>query len=135
VWTPLVLAAAVPVLAARFTAGRTRIDRPRTRRATGNYLVAFAGYMVAAVLVQGAISGWHDLATIAGAACLSWAAGLVVVVAPSGVGAREWVYVELLKGPFVHADLVAGALTLRVVTIVAELAVLIVAGRPDSKSR
>ena len=68
----------------------------------------------------------------------SWAAGLVVVVAPSGVGAREWVYVELLKGSIGHADLVAGALTLRVVTIVAELLVLIVAGRPprpDDKSR
>jgi hypothetical protein len=47
------------------------------------------------------------------------------------VGAREWVYVELLKGPLAHADLVAGALTLRVVTIVAELAVLLYAGRPS----
>ena len=137
-WSPLVLAAAAPVIAARFTASHSRITPARARSSTVNYLIAFVGYMVAAVLVQGAISGWHDLATIAGAACLSWAAGLVVVVAPSGVGAREWVYVELLKGPFAHADLVAGALTLRVVTIVAELAVLIVAGRPerpDSKSR
>jgi hypothetical protein len=139
-WSPLVLTAAIPVVASRFTAARTRVGPARTRRATVNYIVAFAGYMVAAVLVQGAISGWHDLATIAGAACLSWAAGLVVVVAPSGVGAREWVYVELLKGPIGHADLVAGALTLRVVTIVAELAVLLIAGRPprspgDSKSR
>jgi hypothetical protein len=140
VWVPLVLAAAVPVVASRFTASRTRIRPARTRRATVNYVVAFAGYMLAAVLVQAAVSGWHDLATVAGAACLSWAAGLVVVIAPSGVGAREWVYVELLKGPFAHADLVAGALTLRVITIVAELAVLVVAGRPaaspgDSKSR
>jgi hypothetical protein len=130
VWSPLILAAAVPVVASRFTASRTRVDPSRTSRATLNYLIAFAGYMVAAVLVQGAISGWHDLATVAGAACLSWAAGLVVVIAPSGVGAREWVYVELLKGPIGHADLVAGALTLRVVTIVAELAVLLIAGRP-----
>jgi hypothetical protein len=130
-WTPLVLMAAIPVIAARFTGGRTRVTPARTHRATLSYIVAFAGYMVAAVLVQGAISGWHDLATIAGAACVSWAAGLVVVVAPSGVGAREWVYVELLKGPLAHGDLVAGALTLRVVTIVAELAVLLVAGRPS----
>jgi glycosyltransferase 2 family protein len=139
-WSPLILAAAVPLIASRFTASRSRIAPQRTSRATLNYLVAFAGYMVAAVLVQAAISGWHDLATVAGAACLSWAAGLVVVIAPSGVGAREWVYVELLKGPIGHADLVAGALTLRVVTIVAELAVLVIAGRParapaDSKSR
>jgi hypothetical protein len=140
VWSPLILAAAVPVVASRFTASRSRIAPQRTSRATLNYLIAFAGYMVAAVLVQGAISGWHDLATVAGAACLSWAAGLVVVIAPSGVGAREWVYVELLKGPIGHADLVAGALTLRVVTIVAELAVLVIAGRParnpvESKNR
>jgi len=131
VWSPLILAAALPVVASRFTASRSRIDPARTSRATLNYLIAFVGYMVAAVLVQGAISGWHDLATVAGAACLSWAAGLVVVIAPSGVGAREWVYVELLKGSFGHADLVAGALTLRVVTIVAELAVLVIAGRPE----
>jgi hypothetical protein len=132
------LAVAIPVIAARFTASRSRITPARARSSTVNYVIAFAGYMIAAVLVQGAISGWHDLASVAGAACLSWAAGLVVVVAPSGVGAREWVYVELLKGPIGHADLVAGALTLRVVTIVAELAVLIVAGRPsrpDDKSR
>jgi hypothetical protein len=140
VWSPLILAAAVPIVASRFTASRSRVDPARTGRSTVNYLVAFVGYMVAAMLVQGAISGWHDLATVAGAACLSWAAGLVVVIAPSGVGAREWVYVELLKGPIVHADLVAGALTLRVVTIVAELAVLLIAGRParspaDSKAR
>jgi hypothetical protein len=137
-WSPLVVAVAVPVIAARFTASRSRITPARARSSTVNYVIAFAGYMVAAVLVQGAISGWHDLAAVAGAACLSWAAGLVVVVAPSGVGAREWVYVELLKGPIGHADLVAGALTLRVVTIVAELAVLIVAGRPprpDDKTR
>src|SRR5436309_700164 len=84
-------AGAVPVVASRFTASRSRIAPQRTSRATLNYLIAFAGYMAAAVLVQGAISGWHDLATVAGAACLSWAAGLVVVIAPSGVGAREWV--------------------------------------------
>lgn len=139
-WAPLILAAAVPVVASRFTASRSRVGPARASRATVSYLVAFVGYMAAAVLVQGAISGWHDLAAVAGAACLSWAAGLVVVIAPSGVGAREWVYVELLKGPIGHADLVAGALTLRVVTIIAELAVLIIAGRPprspaDSKSR
>src|SRR4051812_41027338 len=59
-WLPLALALAVPAIAARVTAGRTRVAPDRAWKGTWNYLGAFAAYAVAAVLVQAAVSGWHD---------------------------------------------------------------------------
>jgi hypothetical protein len=132
-WLPLVLAGAVPLVAARLTLGRTRVAPDRALTGTWNYLAAFAAYAVAAVLVQAAVSGWHDILAVAGAAAIAWGVGLVVIIAPSGVGVREVVYVWLLSGAFTRADLTAGAVTLRVVTIVAELGVLVVAGRPPAE--
>lgn len=134
-WAPLILVLALPPLAARLTAGRTRIAPARTARATLNYLAAFAAYIAAAVLVQAAVSGWQDPLTVAGAAALSWGAGLVVVIAPGGIGVRELVYAELLSGSLPHGEVVAGALMFRLVTIVAELAVLAAAGRPAMRAR
>lgn len=130
-WLPLVLVLAVPAVASRFMASRTRIAPERAIPATVTYLAAFAAYGLAAVLVQGAVSGFHDPFAVAGAALVAWGAGLVVIVAPGGVGVREVVYVALLAGVFGDSDLAAGALTLRVVTIFAELAVLLVAARPQ----
>ena len=76
-------------------AARASID-PRLGRATGNALAAFVGYLAAAVLVQAAVSGWQDPLLVAGAAGIAWAAGLVVVFAPGGLGARELAYAGLL---------------------------------------
>jgi glycosyltransferase 2 family protein len=131
-WLPLVAVVALPVVAARVTAGRTRVAPGRARTGTVNYLWAFAAYAIAAVLVQAAVSGWHDSFAVAGAAAIAWGAGLVVIIAPSGVGVREVVYVALVTGAFSRADLTAGAVTLRLVTIAAELGVLLVAGRPPA---
>ena len=61
---------------------------------------------------------------------MAWAAGLVVVIAPSGVGVRELVYVNLLSGTLPFAELAAAAVTMRLAMIVAELAVLLLAGLP-----
>ena len=97
------------------------------------YAVGFVAYELAAAFDQAAVSGWHAPLMMAGAAGIAWGAGLVVVVAPSGIGVRELVYVELLSGKLPHAELVAGALTLRVVTILAELAMLVVVGRPPRR--
>lgn len=134
-WVPLVLAAGVPALLARFVASRTRVDPDRVLRATAGYLVAFTGYVGAAVLVQAAVSGWHDSAVVAGAAAVAWAAGLLVIVAPSGLGAREFAYVALLEGAFARGDASAGAVTMRLVTVAAELIVLVAVGRPPGATR
>ena len=131
-WLPLALAVVVPLAAARLVAGRTRIAPGRALRATWSYLAAFLAYALAAVLVQTAVSGLHDPLAVAGAAAVAWSAGLAVVIVPSGMGVREVVYVALLASAFPTAELAAGAVTMRVVMILAELAVLLAAGRPAS---
>ncbi|MEA2170569.1 MAG: hypothetical protein QOF76_3869, partial [Solirubrobacteraceae bacterium] len=80
------------------------------------------------VLVQAAVSGWHDPFAVAGAAGVAWGVGLVVIIAPGGIGVREVVYVGLLSFAFPKGDLAAGAVTMRLVTIGAELLVLALSG-------
>lgn len=132
-WLPLVLVAAAPALASRLVAGRTRVAPARTLRATATYVAAFVSYSLSAVLVQTAVSGSADPLAVAGAAALAWSVGFVVVIAPSGAGVREVVYVALLSHAFPTGELAAAAVTLRVVTVLAELAVLLVAGSPTSE--
>lgn len=132
IWILLAAAVAVPWCAARLFAGRVRVDRPRMMAALGNDVVAFVAYGIGAVLVQLAVSGWQHPLAVAGAAAVAWAVGLVVVFAPSGVGVREVIYVGLLSGSFPAGELAAGAVTMRLVMIVAELAVLLIAGRPGA---
>jgi glycosyltransferase 2 family protein len=129
-WAALALVLLVPVAGVRLVKGRTRLDGRRARRATVNALAAFACYLAAAVLVQAAVSNLHDVMLVAGAAGISWAVGLVVVITPGGLGARELAYAGLLAPSFRHADLAAAAVVLRALTIVAELAVLLTVGRP-----
>ena len=129
-WALLVAALLIPPVGLRVAGARTRLDRSRTWRATGNALVAFVGYLAAAVLVQAAVSGWHEPLLVAGAAGIAWAFGLVVVFLPGGLGARELAYAGLLAASFPHADLAAAAVVMRALTIVAELMILVVLGRP-----
>jgi hypothetical protein len=110
---------------------RRRGDGPeRAPGATANSLAAFAGYVVAAVLVQAAVSGMHEPLLVAGAAGIAWAFGLVVVFTPGGLGARELAYAALLAPSFAHADLAAAAVVMRALTIAAELVILVAVGRP-----
>jgi hypothetical protein len=129
-WLALLAVMAVPTLGSRALSARTRLAPERTRRASINYYVAFLGYAYAAVLVQAAVSGLHHPLAVAGAATIAWAAGLVVVFAPSGVGVREVVYVGLLSGVLPSGQLAAGAVTMRIVMVLAELGVLLAVGRP-----
>jgi hypothetical protein len=129
-WLALIAVIAVPAIGSRALQHRTRLAPDRTRSATLNYLISFLFYAYAAVLVQGAISGPHHLWAVAGAACVAWAVGLVAVFAPGGIGVREAVYAALLSGLLPSGQGAAGAVTMRVVMVCAELAVLVVAGRP-----
>jgi hypothetical protein len=130
VWLPLVLVAAVPVITTRFLASRSRVSTARVVPVLWNDTAAFVAYAIAAVLVQNAVSGRTDLLLVAAAACMAWGAGLVVVIAPSGLGVREVVYIALLSGRFTSAEATTGAVVLRAVTIVAELIFLVLLGRP-----
>jgi hypothetical protein len=134
-WAPFVLALAIPGIAAPLTAGRTRLERRRLVGATATALPAFLLYVVAAVLVQASVSGMHEPLLVAGAAGISWAVGLVVVIAPGGLGVRELAYTGLLAADFGHDDLAAAAVVMRAVTIAAELLILIAAGHAFAESR
>ena len=130
-WAAVALVLAVPAVASRFLASRTRVAPDRVVPATAVYAAAFAAYAVAAVLVQGSVSGFDDSLAVAGAALVAWGAGLVVVIAPGGVGVREAAYVGLLAGSSLSdGDLAAAAVTLRVLTVFAEVVVLLVVARP-----
>jgi glycosyltransferase 2 family protein len=129
-WLAVLVVAVVPAALAGFTSRMSRLDRARLSRATANDVVAFAAYAGAAVLIQVAVSGAHAPLAVAGAAAIAWAAGLVVVVTPGGIGVREVVYVSLLAGAGItHSALVGAAVAGRMLTILVELAVLLVLGR------
>jgi hypothetical protein len=130
VWFGLVGVAVLPFAVAPLTARRSRVDRDRALRTTVNDLVASAAYVTGAALVQRAISGPHDPVAVAGAAAVAWGAGLVVPFTPGGIGVREVVYIWLLTGyGFPRSELIGAAVLSRLVTIVVELVVLVLAGR------
>jgi hypothetical protein len=131
-WLPLALSIALPALVSRYyLASRTRVDLERVVPATAVYLGSFVAYGIAAVLVQGAVSGFAEPFAVAGAALIAWGAAIVVVIAPGGVGVREAAYVWLLAGSSISdGDLAAAAVALRVVTVFVEVGVLLVAARP-----
>ncbi|HET8605348.1 MAG TPA: glycosyltransferase family 2 protein [Marmoricola sp.] len=136
-WLPLALLVLVPLLASRWLERRTRISRGRVRRTSITYVAGYASYGVMGVLVQWAVSGGstvHQAWYVAGASCVAWAIGLVVVIAPGGVGVREVVYVWLLSGLFPMGQLEAAAVVSRLVTVFAELAVLAVIAWPARRS-
>ncbi len=132
-WLPLALLAGAPLLVSRWLEKRTRITRRRVRRTAGAYAVGYVAYGITGMLVQLAVSGpgnVSELLHVAAASCIAWAVGLVVVIAPGGVGVREVVYVWLLHGIYPTSDLEAAALTSRLVTVLAELLVLAVVSWP-----
>jgi glycosyltransferase 2 family protein len=128
-WVPVALLVAVPFLGSGVLGRRTQISRGSIRRTCETYLVGYLAYGVSAVLVQAAVSGSPRspvaLLHVAGAACLAWAVGLVVIIAPGGVGIREVVYVWMLHGVYPQRQLEVAAVTSRLLTVVAELTVLV----------
>lgn len=132
-WLPLVVIIALPTLGARWLERRTTVARSAVVRTTGVYSVGFVAYGLAAILTQVAVSGIRHPTYplyVAGAACVAWAVGLVVVFAPGGVGVRELVYVWMLHGLYPRSQLQAAAVTSRLVTVFAEFTVLAVVSAP-----
>lgn len=129
----------VPVLGASWLERRSKVTKTGIVRTTGLYGFGYLAYGLSALLTQVAVSGVRTPTYplyVAGAACLAWAVGLVVVFAPGGVGVREVVYVWLLSGLYPHSQLQAAAVTSRLITILAELTVLSVISLPRrGKSR
>jgi hypothetical protein len=129
---PMAVVAVVPLALAGWLQRRTKVTRRGIARASLVAVVGWVAYGVAAVLAQVAISGVRDdiyPLYVAGAACVAWAVGLVAVFAPSGVGVREVVYVWFLSSLYPRPELQGASVLLRIVTIAAELAVLIAVGQ------
>ena len=129
-WAPLVLVVLLPSLLVR-----VRLLPPGSPGTVPTYVAGFVGYAAAAVLAQAAVSGFEDVMLVAGAAGVAWAVGLVVVIAPSGLGVREVVYAGLLAGALGSGEPEAGAVVLRLVTIAAELLVLVASARAIPRNR
>jgi hypothetical protein len=132
-YLPLIVMVALPAAAGRWLERRTKVTTTAIRRTSAFYAVGYIAYGVSALLTQIAVSGVRHPTYplyVAGAACIAWVAGLVVVFAPGGVGVREVVYIWLLRGLYPHAQLQAAAVTSRLVTVAAELTVLSVISLP-----
>lgn len=132
-WLPLVIVIVLPILGARWLERRTKVTRTGVVRTTGTYAIGYVAYGFTGVLTQLAVSGVRHPTYplyVAGAACVAWAVGLVVVFAPGGIGVREVVYVWMLRNLYPRADLQAAAVSARLVTVLAELTVLAVVSVP-----
>jgi hypothetical protein len=135
---PLAILGVLPLALSGWLQRRTRVSRRGIARASVIAAGGWAAYGVAAVLAQVAVSGVRDdlyPLYVAGAACVAWAVGLVAVFAPSGVGVREVVYVWFLSTLYPRTALQGASVLLRLVTIAAELAVLIAIGLPWVRRR
>jgi glycosyltransferase 2 family protein len=138
IWLPLGLAALLPILGGRWLERRTNVSHTAVVRTTGIYAAGYVAYGMSGLLTQVAVSGFRSPTYplyVAGAACIAWAAGLVVVFAPGGVGVREVVYVWLLDGLYPHAQLQAAAISARLVTVLAELTILVVVSVPAWRAK
>jgi glycosyltransferase 2 family protein len=130
-WLPLGLVALAPIAAGRWLEQRTKVSRRAIARASVTYAVGYVAYGISGILAQLAVSGVRDPTYplyVAGASCVAWAVGLVVVFAPGGVGVREVVYVWMLTRLYPQADLKGAAVASRLVTVFAELTVLVAVG-------
>jgi uncharacterized membrane protein YbhN (UPF0104 family) len=126
-WLPAILITLLPLAGSRWLERRTRVTHRGVVSAGLTYTGGYVAYGVAGLLAQVAVSGVHNPTYplyVAGASCIAWAIGLVVVIAPGGVGVREVVYVWMLSGLYPKAELKAAAIAARVVTVLAELTVL-----------
>lgn len=126
-YLPALLLVLVPAAAGKWLERRSKVTHVGIVRTSGLYGFGFVAYGLSALFTQVAVSGVRSPTYplyVAGAACLAWAVGLVVVIAPGGVGVREVTYVWLLHGLYPHAQLEAAAVTSRLITIAAELVVL-----------
>jgi hypothetical protein len=122
-------AAAVGLTLLILLGGRVGI-RPRVAAtAVGVYAVSYIAYALAATAAQRALGPVPSPGRVAGVAVLAWVVGVVVVTAPGGLGAREGFYVAMLAAimPASHAPLSAGAVVSRLVMMLAEVLLFVVA--------
>ncbi|WP_167736175.1 lysylphosphatidylglycerol synthase domain-containing protein [Nocardioides sp. 503] len=106
--------------AARRVAGApVRVGVGDTAAALSLMTLAWGCYSAALVLLAPGVP-WDDLAAYGGAFAVAYAAGVVLVVAPAGLGAREGLFVLLLAPTTGVAEATALALLARVLHTLAD---------------
>jgi uncharacterized membrane protein YbhN (UPF0104 family) len=124
-WIAIVVAAiglvpaVVRELGRRIGGRDARIGWADTVVAVALMAVAWTAYSTALVLLSPGIP-WDDLTALGGAFAVGYAVGVVIVLAPAGVGARETVFVVLLSPLTGVTAATALALLARVVHTVAD---------------
>ena len=109
----------VSMLGRRLGGRSVSLSWPDTFVVVGLMALAWSAYAAALVLLSPS-RPWSDLVALGGAFALSYAVGVVVVVAPAGVGAREALFVVLLAPLTSVAEATALALLARVVHTAAD---------------
>jgi hypothetical protein len=137
-WLPVSVLVLLPLALSGWLQRRTQVTRRGIVRASVISAVGWVAYGISGLLAQVAITGVRDETYplfIAGAACVAWAVGLVVVFAPGGVGVRELVYIWFLSSLYPRSGLEGGSVLSRLITIAAELVVLLAVGLPWTRRR
>ncbi|HVA59308.1 MAG TPA: hypothetical protein VNG13_02080 [Mycobacteriales bacterium] len=123
-----VVAAAGGMLILAGTAGLSRrlgLGPGTIVAAIGCYVVSFLTYGAMALTAQVAVGPVARPGQVFGVSLIAWVAGVVVVTAPGGLGAREAAYVALLAGLLSNTGpLSAGAVAGRLVMLLSEVVVL-----------
>jgi uncharacterized membrane protein YbhN (UPF0104 family) len=83
----------------------------------------FAGF---GVLSAGSVPGWSAF-QLSVAYGIAWVIGYIAIPAPAGLGAREAVLVVLLSGALPAVDVIKISAVHRIVTLIVELILLLVA--------
>lgn len=138
-WTPLwglasATALALVVLALR-RAGRLGLAPGAVLAAYCWYVASFIAFGGAMLLAQSAVGPVTEAGAVIGVACLAWIVGLLVITAPSGLGAREAAYLAMLSATMPAGGLAAGALTARACALVGEVLLLVALTGPPVISR
>ncbi len=129
-WSPLVLLLVVPPLAAWLVPLTKPVPPRRVLAVVCWHAAAWVAYGAAAAAAQLSVAELPSFGVVAGASLLAWAAGFVVVFAPSGAGVRELAYMALVGAMLPVPVAAAGAITARVGVTVAEIIVLAVVSVP-----
>ncbi|HEY8173074.1 MAG TPA: hypothetical protein VIH21_08290 [Dehalococcoidia bacterium] len=85
------------------------------------------GLAMLAVLHAVAGAGWRDAALATGALSLSGVLGIIIVLAPAGLGVRDGALTGLLSTRFAFDAAALASVVLRVLTVIADLALFSVA--------
>jgi uncharacterized membrane protein YbhN (UPF0104 family) len=104
-------------------------------RATVQGIVAVAALAVGYAVLLGSFGPLHDPWLVVSAYAIAWLIGFVLVPLPSGLGAREAVLVGLLHGLFPTSVLVAASVFHRIVQIVVEGLLALIASHRVRPSR